>query len=34
MGVGWKPVGVTVEDLRDGGLRLCTEILDVARAAS
>jgi predicted transcriptional regulator of viral defense system len=32
MGVGWKPIGVTVEDVRDGGFRLCAEILAVRRA--
>ena len=34
MGVGWKPLGVTVDDLRDGGLKLGAEIWAHARRAS
>ena len=26
MSVDWKPLGVTVDDLRDGGRRLCADI--------
>jgi hypothetical protein len=34
MGLGWKPIGVTVRDLRNGGFELCAEIRDAARRAS
>jgi hypothetical protein len=31
---GWKPLGITIDDLRDGGLSLCTEIRANAQLAS
>jgi hypothetical protein len=34
MAAGWLPLGVTVEDLRDGGYKLCMEISAHARRAS
>jgi len=34
MRLGWKPLGVTIEDIREGGVQLCADILEVARQAS
>jgi very-short-patch-repair endonuclease len=29
--LGWKPFGITAEDIRTGGALLCTKIFDAAR---